>query len=120
MRERPNPDEIEHSKELLAYFRHLTTLSTGSLVWLGAFMDKLQENPGGFGLVVAAIILFIGTVLFSVLSQSLAIPMMRHRSDSDGKKKYIVAARTFLVGTMFCFLGALVCMGAFIIINLYC
>ena len=116
----PQHHEIEHSKELLAYFRHITTLSTGSLVLLATFMEKLFSTPKSIWLVVAAIILFILSVGFSVISQSVALAMMRHTSSSDKKRKYRLPAHVFLYASFLCFFCALFSMGAFTIVNLLC
>ena len=38
-------NDIEQTKALIEYFKHLTTLSTGSIVLITTFLEKLFANP---------------------------------------------------------------------------
>ena len=60
--------KIEHHKSLLEYFKHLTTLSTGSIVLLSAFLEKLFSQPDWKFLVGVSFVGFVSSVLASVIA----------------------------------------------------
>ena len=84
------------------------------------FSEKLQVNPNMLGIVIAATVLFLLTVLFAALSQLIAIPMMRHSASSSKKASYRVPALILLISTVVAFVGAVICVMLFVIISLYC
>jgi hypothetical protein len=68
------PKNLESTKIWADYLKHLTTLSTGSIILLATFLEKLFTQPEWKYAVVVALLGFLGCVLGSVLSfTSIAI-----------------------------------------------
>jgi hypothetical protein len=57
---------IERTKAVIDYVKHLTTVSTGSLILVSAFYEKLFPNPAYRILIVAVIVGFLTSILGSV------------------------------------------------------
>ena len=70
---KPEPHEIERYKSVFEYFRHLVTLSTGSLVILATFLDKIVKTREWKILVILSLIGFLVTIIGSIVSYSLLI-----------------------------------------------
>jgi hypothetical protein len=67
LKESRDDDDLQF-KELRDFSKHLTTLSTASIVILGTFADKASKDSGSKTLLVAALLFLLGTLLFAVLS----------------------------------------------------
>ena len=115
---KPDQYEIEHSKEQLSFFRHLTTLSTGSIVLIATFLEKVFSNPCSTWLVVLAIGMFLVAIVLSSGCQMLTLAMMRYTSTSKNKLKYRKVSHIFLYLVIGSFLLAIISMGVFTVANL--
>ena len=68
-----NTAQIEGIKLVCDYLKHLTTLSTGSIVLLATFLEKFSSKPGGE---VSATIAFIGfavTILGALVGNGVLV-----------------------------------------------
>src|SRR5437867_4460745 len=60
----------EMSKFVHDYFKHLTTLSTGAIIIIVAFLEKLFSQPKWKALVGVGIVAFLMSVVSSVVVQT--------------------------------------------------
>ncbi len=101
-----------------AFLKHLTTLSTGSIIIIITFLEKTFSNPEWKILVAISIGLFLISILGSVITHFLSVLGV----DSHAKRKM---AKTELVIGVFStflafsgFLGGIICLGVFAIKNI--
>jgi|SRR5712691_10655838 len=100
----PKSHEIESQKLILDYLKHLTTLSTGSIVLLVAFLEKIFLQPKLKFLVVISILAFAVSVLASVIVHTIFVthnPGIRHYGrvlGNIGGIAMIAGWLTFLIG----------------------
>ena len=59
-------EQVEYIKALLEYLKHLTTLSTGSIVLTTTFLEKLFQNPLWKTAVVVSLIGFMTSIISSI------------------------------------------------------
>ena len=107
---------LEQRKAWSEYIKHLTTLSTGSLILLAAFLEKLFPQPMWKGLVVVALCGFTISIIASVIGYSLLVinfPGVAKPADSDGN-----IWATAIIVALSCFILSIVSLGAFAIKNL--
>lgn len=71
--DQPNLNKLEHTKLYLEYLRHLTTLSTGSIILIATFLEKLFSNPLWKAAVVVSLVGFMISVLSSVVVYTVTI-----------------------------------------------
>ena len=64
---------LEHIKHQIDYIKHMTTLSTGSILLLSTFLEKLFSSPHWKALVVTTFIGFIVSVMGSVMAHTIYI-----------------------------------------------
>lgn len=64
---------IEHNRVVAEYLRHLTTLSTGSIILLSAFLEKLFPHPSWKGLVAVSLISFMLSIVASIVGYTVII-----------------------------------------------
>jgi hypothetical protein len=65
--------EEEYLKAFFEYLRHLTTLSTGSIVLIAAFLEKVFQKPLWKAAVVVSLLGFMVSVLSSVVVYTILI-----------------------------------------------
>jgi hypothetical protein len=65
--------ELEKFKAGVAYMKHLTTLSTGSIVLIAAFLEKVFTKPLWRVAVVVSLIGFVISVLSSTVAYTLGL-----------------------------------------------
>jgi uncharacterized membrane protein YidH (DUF202 family) len=87
--------DVEHSKIVHDYLKHLTTLSTGSIVLITAFLEKLFTQPQWKFLVIVSILGFMLCVLACVLAQTLLLYYGRLDRKSDEKMSLVGALSLF-------------------------
>ncbi len=112
-------DKAYEEGQKLAYdsFKHLTTLSTGSLLLLATFLKDLFDKPEWKFLVGVSFIFFIVSIVCSVLTMkalSMAVKDMGEADDSFGN----FGAFLYLA-SIFGFLLGIICFVAFSIKNFY-
>ena len=59
---------IERYKSLFDYIKHLTTLSTGSVVVLATFLEKIFQTPQWKQLAAISIFCFTASVIASIIT----------------------------------------------------
>ncbi len=85
-------------------FKHLTTLSTGSILLLVTFLDKLVKSPHWHALVPISVLGFLVSVLTSVpvlfayASLNFQDPEVKMVAEKWGGRAVIAAVGGFLVG----------------------
>lgn len=62
------PFKAEYSKIIIDHLKHLTTLSTGSILLEVAFLEKFFPHPKWKALVIASLLLFACSVILAVIS----------------------------------------------------
>jgi RsiW-degrading membrane proteinase PrsW (M82 family) len=97
--------KFEESKASAEYLRHLTTLSTGSIVLITVFLEKLFLNPSWKGLVAISLIGFMISVLSSVVAYTIIIEFDWTTEKSTAPKWAKIVG---LAGFLFTWLGFLV------------
>ncbi|EPS8832808.1 hypothetical protein BBM13_10810 [Vibrio parahaemolyticus] len=60
------PAQQESAKLAYDLFKHLTTLSTGSLLVIVAFIEKVYSSPKAMYLVSGSLVFFILTIILAV------------------------------------------------------
>src|SRR5215212_9905047 len=68
-----NPHSIEQTKAFIEYFKHLATLSTGSIVLIAAFLEKLFAQPLWKGVIVLSLIGFIVSILSTIIAYTVFV-----------------------------------------------
>jgi hypothetical protein len=64
---------VERHKAFFGYLKHLATLSTGSIVIIATFLEKITNHPQWKPAVVVSLIGFIISVICSMVFYSLAL-----------------------------------------------
>ena len=101
----PEPvSRFERAKLLHDYFKHLTTVSTGSIVFLVTFHEKFAGGTVGLKWLAAGLLAFLVCVVGSVCAQTAYI--WYASSEPRGFGKYIYQGG--LVGSWVGFLGGVV------------
>jgi hypothetical protein len=68
-----NDAVIERHKAFFEYLKHLATLSTGSIVLIATFLEKVSNHPQWKTAVVVSLFGFIVSVICSIVYYSLAL-----------------------------------------------
>jgi uncharacterized membrane-anchored protein len=101
---------IEESKANIEYLKHITSLSTGSILLLAAFLEKIFVNPQGRGLIQWVFVGFTACIFFATLTQFCVIYFFR----ADGTNK----ATAILLGlSMLTFIAATILLTVFAVEN---
>lgn len=104
-------DERLHDR-MIEYVKHLTTLSTGSIVLQVAFLEKVFPHPQWRALIVISLCAFGISVLGSVVAYWLLMNELRTYTETQAYRlagSFIVIWASFLIG--------IVALGAFGIRN---
>ena len=82
-------DEIplEFLKAVSDHCKHITTLSSGFILVMVTFLDKLFDIPEWQALVVVSFVAFALSIFFSVVSQAFVIDYMYPVAELDTPKK---------------------------------
>lgn len=106
---------VERHKAMCEYLKFFITLSTGSIVLLATFLEKLFLQPEWKALVGVSLGGFIISVIAAVISYSFAVLHIgKHMSDSAGGlfvSGLLLSWVTFLVG--------IVSLAVFTLVNLF-
>ncbi len=97
-------------------YKHLTTLSTGSILLLVTFLEKLFARPIWKGLVIASFCLFLVTILASFVVMNVMVGFIREINieKRDEKLGFIL-----IIITLTSFLFGIVTLVIFAVRNLY-
>ena len=114
---KPGEQRIERYKLIFDYLKHLTTLSTGSIVIMATFLDKLLKAPEWPFLAIVSIIGFLIAVVFSVMTHTLFLVDLPVRAFPTKEWEKTLGG-SFLFLTWFGFLLGVISLGVFAIKNL--
>jgi hypothetical protein len=111
--------KIEQFKLWVDYYKHLTTLSTGSIVLMATFMEKLFSQPRWKASVIIALLGFLFSILGSVLVMSILVVASRtfaHGGDMEDAEGRLGSLGIFASWIGFCV--GIVALTAFVVRNL--
>jgi ABC-type polysaccharide/polyol phosphate export permease len=112
----PKPHEVEQYKIVIDYVKHITTLSTGSIVAMTAFLQRLTTNRWK-GMIVISLASFMLAIVGSVvLHTSMIVFGPGRKSPFTKLENFLIPASTLLVWIGF-ILGTL-SLSIFVIRNL--
>ena len=74
---------IERTKAMIDHAKHLTTLSTGSIVLVAAFVEKAFPAPIWKPVATLSLLAFLLSILAAVVFQAMIIPMIGKTEASD-------------------------------------
>lgn len=106
---------IEETKIVIEYVKHVNTLSTGSLVLLIAFLEKIFKEPKFESLIVISLISFACSIIGSVcvLTVNAAQP------NNTGKAKWAIKLEDISIVAMWLgFVLGVVSLTAFSVFNI--
>ena len=83
------------------FFKHLTTLGTGSIVLLVTFITKGMHDTSNAGLVVNAIVAFIVAIFASVVAMFLFAGHIQARKDLQESNTTMIALAALIAGGSF-------------------
>ena len=107
----------ESYKLFYDFFKHVTTLSTGSILLLVAFLDKLFPHPLWRVFIVISLGAFILSALFSLILMAFFSNAMRRPGDLT-ETEYKLTGLTFIIIVM-AFLSGMISLIVFAVKNLY-
>ena len=95
----PNADwsEIEVYKIEFEYLKHLTTISTGSILLIVAFLEKLFKHPESKYLIAISLCCFLGSISLCSFSQLTIIEKASERVNL----KLVKTVQNWTVGLLF-------------------
>jgi hypothetical protein len=97
-------------------FKHLTTLNTGSILILVAFLEKVFTNPEWRVLVGIAFGLFLFSILAAMLSMIAIAKFVENLSLDEADKEFGPVVILLSLGS---FLGGVLCLIIFTVKNFY-
>jgi hypothetical protein len=111
---------LEIAKQQIEYIKHVTTLSTGSIVLLAAFLEKLFSRPMWKGAVVVSFVGFLTSVVAAIVAHTLYVEgsqffLSETTPDSFAGRIFLRALLIMWVG----FLVGIVALGTFAVRNLW-
>ncbi len=110
------PARLEGVKQLHDSLKHLTTLSTGSIVLTVAFLEKLFSNPEWKGIIIISILAFVGSLFCSVTGMLLqSIDTMN--IENVGKSHDIESIGKFMAISYYLFFAGVLALAVFFLKN---
>ena len=110
--------EIEIYKIEFEYLKHLTTISTGSILLIVAFLEKLFKHPESKYLIAISLCCFLGSISFCAFSQLTIIEKASEKINST----LIKTVQHWTIGLMLIalcmYVIGIICLVIFGIINL--
>lgn len=82
--EQRHKDLIEGLKSLYDFFKHMTTLSTGSLLLLATLLEKFFKAPSWSALIGLTFVGFIGSLVCSLVMMVLVSHYIATSGESEG------------------------------------
>ncbi|PCK33672.1 hypothetical protein [Pseudoalteromonas piscicida] len=104
---------VEQQKVALDYIKHLTTLSTGSILLLTLLLEKFFSTPNSEWLVLLTFGCFTGAILF--LSFAAFGVLLSIRGEVKSSVQHFTAI-SFIIGII-CFIVALISLSGFALVN---
>lgn len=118
-------NEQEFQRDLASYaheqdlYKHTATLSTGALVLLTTFLDKLFTHPTGKTWIGIALISFVGSIVGSVAMQLMSVLHVSKSTKEQLTGTPLLAFWVALLLTFGGFLLGILCLLQFALINLH-
>ena len=107
----------EGSKLYYDVMKHLTTLSTGSILLLVTFLEKLFVNPKWRLLIAVTLVFFILSIITGFMSMIHSAYFIRKLGNVDEDIKR--ADKRIFYFSAFSFILAIICLAVFALRNLY-
>ncbi len=100
--------EIEIYKLEFEYLKHLTTISTGSILLLVAFMDKIFTQPEWKTSIAISLVSFLLSIILCAISQATIIEKASEKDDLKWRNKiqnftvglFLFALLSYVVGVV--------------------
>lgn len=108
---------IEASKLYFDLFKHTTTISTGSILILVTFLEKLFKDPVQKWLVGISLISFIISVMCSLINMFLLSAHIRGNFTNDSSETNTLAGSVML--SVLTFTLGIISFVVFVLINFY-
>ncbi len=117
----PNTDwsEIEVYKIEFEYLKHLTTISTGSILLIVAFLEKIFKNPESKFLIAISLCCFLGSISLCAFSQLTIIEKASERVNLKLVKTVQNWTVGLLFGALFSYVIGIICLVSFGLKNLF-
>jgi hypothetical protein len=117
--EDPRQNQTEYYKAVFEFHRHLISLSTGSVLLISVFLEKLFTQPKWKALVIVALSSFLLSIIASVITYTLYIENMPGNQDGQNwpSGQEAIAGLSLIV-SWGCLLLGLLALSAFTIRNL--
>ncbi len=104
-----NALSTEQVKMVFDHTKHLTTLSTGSILMIIAFYKELSSNHVWTYMVGVGLVAFIFSILASTIAQVVTIKLpstqktdaLTEKKDNMAALPFIISWATFLIGIIF-------------------
>jgi hypothetical protein len=109
--------ELDRFKNAAEYIKHITTLSTGSIVIIVTFITKLTSGITLRLAVVIAVLGFVSSVVFATVLYSLAI-LYFHPGDEEAPSWLDSTMGRLMLLTVVAFLVGVISMACFAIANI--
>jgi hypothetical protein len=107
MAEGKSRDRVDYLKDLVEYLKHITTLSTGSIVLLATFLEKIFAQPQWKLAVVVSVGGFLVSIIGSVATYSVIL-FFEMRSEIGSSVETPTAAKIIgMIGFFATWLGFL-------------
>lgn len=118
MNEHLEKRELASFEQEQNFLRHITTLSTGSILILATFIEKIFSEPECKGLMGFIIGLFALSIFCSVIINLHSVILVNKLEKPKKSKLILIYEATIMFGSIGGFLAATTCLGVFIVINL--
>ena len=111
--------EFDHFREIISYLKHITALSTGSIVIVASFMSDVFQNPVWVPAIVTSISGFVVAVISSTVGYTIMITFQSPAyGDSTGPAWVETASSIILVAIWLSFTLDILSLGIFFVVNL--
>lgn len=119
--EKPEPDwsELEVYKIEFDYLKHLSTICTGSILLIVAFLEKLFAQPKWKPAVAIALCSFVLSISLCVISQIAVIDKISEKNSVNIRNRVQKWTIDLLVSAAFMYIIGIISLVLFGLINLF-
>lgn len=110
--------EIEIYKLEFEYLKHLTTICTGSILLIIAFLEKLFSKPEWKGAVAVAFVSLLCSIILCSVAQAMIIEKVSERKSIAHRKSVQNWTIGLLILALIAYVGGIICIVAFGLKNL--
>jgi hypothetical protein len=110
-------NRTEYYKYSSEYLKHLSTLSTGAILWITTFLEKLSKTPAGKPMLAIALFAFMVSILSIVRNYTLHLRTFPGIKDEISESEKIQSGRAIFFAWLGFIIGVIV-LSAFGMINL--